>query len=122
MTGEIIWTCWGRADLGQIASCESKLEPIKSIPYPMTMKPLSHGLFVHVWCGSEFTLASTNSNQLWARGWNEHGNLGTTTASGHEWVPVLNQYQQPLQLAANWKGAVATGGAHCLAMTISSEK
>lgn len=41
--------------------------------------------FAEVWCGSEFTLAmDAETGELWATGWNEHGNLGTDEETLYE--------------------------------------
>jgi hypothetical protein len=55
---------------------------------------LPHGLCIReVWAGTEFTVVADEKGDLWACGWNEHGNLGrggpSAFESTHEWVRVL---------------------------------
>jgi hypothetical protein len=55
---------------------------------------LPHGLCIReVWAGTEFTVVADEKGDLWACGWNEHGNLGrggpSAFESSHEWVRVL---------------------------------
>lgn len=56
---------------------------------------LPHGLCIReVWAGTEFTVVADEMGDLWACGWNEHGNLGRGGSlafeSSHEWVKVLS--------------------------------
>lgn len=134
--GEIVFAGWGRCDMGQLpteTSSQEGEEIIKFIRSPITISTpaLCEGPFVEMWCGSEYTLALTESGELWSRGWREHGNLGhdlvenPEISSSHvcyQWVPVkrevsINQTTtHPFTLKSSWTGKVACGGAHCLVL------
>lgn len=145
---------WGRADLGAVDTRSSinndtssssindgnaggsnnnssSSAPLRHIA-PCRAGPLPNGSPIHeIWCGSEHTIAADASGGLWARGWNEHGNLGVgrRDAVVHEWLPVVvapmhstatsrisingDDYVQQ-KLAAIWEGSVGAGGGHTL--------
>jgi hypothetical protein len=90
--------------------------------------PNTQDVLIQVWCGSEFTLGASTNGTLWARGWNDHGNLGVekqrlayndTSSSGMlcemDWTPVMNSFGIQMELVKPFEDALATGGAHCLA-------
>lgn len=105
----------------------------KAINYPYLIStPSQCGRpFVEIWCGSEYTLALTESGDFWSRGWREHGNLGHDPADFpelssshvcHQWIPLkrgVSSQKIPsysLNLKTSWTGKVACGGAHCIAL------
>jgi hypothetical protein len=148
--GSSVVYMWGRADLGAIdtrnisssnsgssgegGGCDEdnhgKAPLHKCSPLPCRSGPLPNGAAIHeVWCGSEHTLACDASGALWARGWNEHGNLGVgrQDAIVNDWLPVLGgmasicekqdtllQTTRQQRLVLAWEGAVGAGGGHSL--------
>ena len=95
-------------------------------PIPIITPSYINGKFVEMWCGSEYTIASTNIGELWARGWREHGNLGHGNSDEYNrqsnclnWVKVLNWFDSSNNNTNNnelWSGKLACGGAHCIAL------
>ena len=70
---------------------------------------------VEIHCGSEFCVAKDSRGQIFACGWNEHGNLGTGDSANSmgDWRLVY-----PLETSRSEAGyhssTIACGGAHCL--------
>jgi alpha-tubulin suppressor-like RCC1 family protein len=147
--GEVIFAGWGRCDMGQLPSLPSGHEEFESlpirkfIPFPTLLVTPSgcSSYFVEIWCGSEYTVACTETGELWSRGWREHGNLGHDPTEVDEkinssqvcldWIPIkrdfilseqgqdrhhLENTSQLLTLKNSWNGKVACGGAHCIAL------
>lgn len=119
--GSIACAAWGRRDLGQYPLEDNRAVDSAGVPRkngatggdslgesglrgpPGTqgaehrapqMLSLPHGLRIReVWAGSEFTVAADEKGDLWACGWNEHGNLGRggllAFESSARWVKVV---------------------------------
>ena len=154
---------FGRNDLGQLpkirgASSDLDSESDAPLNVPTTsaepsgvasssvgmMSELPNGAALfHVWCGSEFTMACGSDGRLWARGWNDHGNLGCgrICTIADCWYPVIvaagagggagagdveeddecaseiaHARQLVLDVTRLWDGSMSCGGSHCLCL------
>ena len=138
LQGEIVFSGWGRCDMGQLPSqSDDESIPIKKfIQFPTLMlsPPLCSTPLIEIWCGSEYTIGCTEDGELWSRGWREHGNLGhdpefdekiNSAQICRDWIPVKREFiisdkehpsAHPLTLKNIWNGKIACGGAHCIAL------
>jgi alpha-tubulin suppressor-like RCC1 family protein len=109
---------WGRNDKGQLGLGH----------YDMARQPtrIHCGTSPHTMsCGSEFTVAVASDGNLWACGWNEHGNLGYETSTDEcscEWQPLSHsrlvqppRTTTPCLPETAFPVSVAAGGSHFLA-------
>ena len=107
--------------------------PINVLPHELACFPNGESIR-EVWCGSEYTIACTDSGQLWSCGWNEHGNLGIVVDNNIDrndtyatWKPVIctasspsgTSINQQCRLVSIWDGALSCGGSHCIANLVS---
>lgn len=142
--GSVCVYVWGRADMGATASAAStsgssddgSIQPPRDIlPRELPRLPCG-GDIAEVWCGSEYTIVSSELGYLWSCGWNEHGNLGIgeIVDSLSEWKPVvfstgtvsppggetvegvLSACVEVSRLLSVWDGSLCCGGGHCVAL------
>ena len=68
----------------------SSQSPRNMLPHKLPELPTGE-IIAEVWCGSEYTVVSSESGNLWSCGWNEHGNLGigASVDISSFWKPVV---------------------------------
>ncbi len=111
---------FGENSAGQLASTAGNgSEAANPTPALLTL-PGASGPAVQTAAGSRFTLALTSSNQLYAFGSNQYGQLGVATGSG-----ALGPNPTPRLLtlpgAVGRVAALAAGSTHSLALTSTGE-
>jgi alpha-tubulin suppressor-like RCC1 family protein len=111
---------FGENSAGQLASTVGNgSEAANPMPALLTL-PGASGPAVQAAAGSRFTLALTSSNQLYAFGSNQYGQLGVAAGSG---APGPNPTPRLLTLpgAVGRVAALAAGSTHSLALTSTGE-
>jgi alpha-tubulin suppressor-like RCC1 family protein len=111
---------FGENSAGQLASTSGNgSEAAGPTPALMTL-PGASGPVVQTAAGAHFTLALSASDQLYAFGSNQYGQLGLAAGSG---LPGPNPAPQPLTLpgAVGRVAQLAAGSTHSLALTSAGE-
>jgi alpha-tubulin suppressor-like RCC1 family protein len=111
---------FGENSAGQLASTVGNgSEAANPTPAPLTL-PAASGPVVQTAAGTRFTLALSASDQLYAFGSNEYGQLGVTGGSGS---PQANPTPMPVTLpgAVGRVAALAAGSTHSLVLTSTGE-
>ena len=111
---------FGENSAGQLASTTGNgSEAANPTPAPLTL-PGASGPAVQTAAGARFTLALTSTDQLYAFGSNQYGQLGVAAGSG---APGANPVPRLLTLpgAVGHVAQIAAGSTHSLALTSTGE-